>query len=189
MTDADSTSQTALHHACDHSSWSIRIAKAAEELARLSPPSVINTWSSGYAQFFTPLLFICDGAGRNAERRCLIAKILIERAADIEQYDQHGNTPFLLAASSGNVDMLKYLFAAGADIHAKNYAGCGARGRCLQSPGTAQKYLRLIGVGSSRRQHPPTAPRGKSNGASQRSRFIRSKAHSHVQQSNDPVSV
>ena len=133
MAELDSIYQTALHHLCDHCGWSLRIGEVALQLAHDCQPHVINTWSIGHAKFFTTLLFVCDGAGKYAQQRCRIAQELIHRDADIDACDQHGNTPYLLAAAVGFVDMVELLVAAHANIYAKNDAGASARGRCLLS--------------------------------------------------------
>ena len=59
-------------------------------------------------------MFLCDGAGRYGNERCTVAKELIKRGASLEVYDQHGNTPFLIASSAGFIAMLEVLVAAGA---------------------------------------------------------------------------
>jgi ankyrin repeat protein len=112
---------------------------------------------------------------------------LINRGANIEACVLHGNTPFLIAASAGFIPMLKVLVAAGARIHAKNYAGVGARGRCVQSSSTTNAYLESLGVRSSWRNYPPDAVRGKSNGASQRARMARTKAFLNMEKWDNRV--
>ena len=120
LLDHDTNYQTPLHHACDHSSWSWRICRACEAIARACPPGVINSWSTGYATYYTPLMYVCDAAGRYAKERCDIAQVLIDRKADVEAVDRLGNTPFLLASAAGFIPMLKLLHVAGANIHALN---------------------------------------------------------------------
>ena len=172
----DSTWQTALHHACNHSSWCKRICYAALDLAYRSSVEVINMPSYHFAKWITPLLFLCDVAGPMANYRCRIAKVLINRGANTEAKDQHGNTAFLLAAAAGFVSMLELLYYENADIHATNDAGAGALARCAACSSTTVNYLRSIGVLSTRRNGPPTAVRGRSNGASQKVRQVRKEA-------------
>ena len=181
MEELDSICPAALHHACDHCGWSGRICKAAKQLASESPPHVINTWSLGYAKYRTPLLFVCDGASRYWEERCSIAQELINRGAKIEWCDQHGNTPFLIAASAGFIPMFEVLVAAGARTHAKNYACVGARGRCVQSSSSTHAYSKSLWVYSPWRNDPPDVVRGKSNGASQQTRMARTKTFGDVE--------
>jgi len=177
MEEYDTSYQSALHHACGHSSWSWRIYKAAFVLARDGPAAVINAWSTGYALYYTPLMFVCDASGKYASERCRIANMLIDRRADIEAVDQLGNTPFLLASSAGFILMLELLYAVGACIHAVNYAGAGARSRCKQSSGTTAAYLEALNAGSAERKYPPDAVRGTRQGQSQNVRIQRFNAH------------
>ena len=177
MDEVDSSIQTVLHHTCNHCTWSWRMCKAAEDIARTCDASIINICSTGYALYFTPLVLLCDGAGQYSHQRCNIAKVLIERRADLETCDQHGNTPFLIAASAGFVDMMKLLFPSGANIHAQNTCGVGARGRCAMSSSTANEYAASINVMPSWKSQASTAVRSKSNGASQKMRGHRNKMY------------
>ena len=106
--DLDSTWRSPLHHACDHSSYSWRISVAALQLAECSTIGVINTYNIGWATYYTPLLYVCDGVDRGAYRCGIVAK-LIECIADVEARGQRGNTPFLLAVGVGFTTMLRVL--------------------------------------------------------------------------------
>jgi len=46
-----------------------------------------------------------------------MVKILIERGADVNRADIHGDTPLASAAYAGKTEIAKYLIAKGADIH------------------------------------------------------------------------
>ena len=50
-------------------------------------------------------------------------RVLIERGADIKARDQQGNSPLIVAAGNGWVDVVRVLVEKGADITAKNNAG------------------------------------------------------------------
>ena len=76
--------------------------------------------------------------------------------------------------------MLELLYAAGACIHAVNYAGAGARSRCKQSSGTTAAYLEALNVGSAERKCPPDVVRGTRQGPSQTVRFQRLNARQHT---------
>ena len=115
-------------------------------------------------------MLLCDGCGKYSHQRCTIARVLINRGADLETCDKHGNTPFLIAASAGFVEMMELLFSSGANIHAQNTCGVGARGRCAMSSSTANEYAASIGVMPSWKSQASTAVRSKSNGASQQMR-------------------
>ena len=88
MEDRDSRNHSVLHHACYHSSWSWRICYACEVIARDCHVDVINSCTTGYAIYYTPLMYVCDAAGKYANERCRIANVLIERLADVEVRDQ-----------------------------------------------------------------------------------------------------
>ena len=105
-----------------------------------------------------------------------VARKLIEKSADMEVRDQRGNTPLLLAASAGFIDMLALLLAEGADRLAVNYYGDGAIARCVQSSGTSATYLRWMGASRACAHGPKLpVPRGPM-GFSQRSRLNRHSA-------------
>ena len=141
---------------------------------------MINSWSTGYASYYTPLMFVCDAAGKYASERCRIAKMLIDRLADMGVVDRLSNTPFLLAASAGFIPMLELLHGAGANIHAVNYADAGSISRCKQSSGSTVAYLDGLKVGSADRKYPPDVLRGARQGPSQTVRNHRLNAHQHT---------
>ena len=168
----DSTSQSALHHACSHCLWSWRICKAAEELARDCPCELLNIGSTGYGRGLTPLLHVVNGAGVHSDARCRIAEVLINRRADIEACDQQGNTPFLLASAAGFTDMIELLRARNANIRHEKTRGGGARALAAMSSGTTQLALKAMGVPPS--ICPPSdVPRSRKQGFSQSIRRTR----------------
>ena len=175
MHELDSWQQTVLHHACSHCSWSWRIGKAAFAYASTCSTEIINLPSLGYAFYFTPLMLLCDGGGKHSHQRCTIAKVLIDRGADLETRDKKGNTPFLIAASAGFVAMMELLYTEGANIHAQNTIGAGARGLTAMCSSTATAYLTSIGVKPSWKSPAPRPVRGKISGASQQLRKQRHK--------------
>ena len=152
-------------------------------LRALQPTSshVSNSWSTGYATYYTPLMYVCDVAGRYATERCRIAQVLIDRLADVEVVDRLGNTPFLLASAAGFIPMLKLLHAAGANVHAVNNDGAGARSRCKQSSGSTAAFLKQLNVGSACRKYPSEVPLGNRKGPSQTVRYLRCNAHEKAQ--------
>jgi hypothetical protein len=50
-------------------------------------------------------------------------QLLIEQDADLSATDEKGNTPLMIAASSGEVDSVRLLLEAGADAGAQNKVG------------------------------------------------------------------
>ena len=126
-------------------------------------------------------MYVCDAAGRYATQRCDIAQVLIDRKAEMEVVDRLGNTPFLLAAAAGFLPMVMLLHAAGANIHAVNNDGAGARSRCKQSSGSTAEFLKQLNVGSACRKHPSEVPRGCRKGPSQTVRYLRCNAYDKAQ--------
>jgi uncharacterized protein len=45
-------------------------------------------------------------------------KALLEAGADVEESDEHGQTPLMFAVTAGHVELVKMLCAAGANVHA-----------------------------------------------------------------------
>ena len=147
----DSTTQSALHHACSHC-WSWRICKAALELARDCPCELLTIGSTGYARGFTPLLHIVNGAGVHSDARC--------------------NTPFLLASAAGFTDVIDLLAARNANITHEKTRGGSARALAAMGSGTTQVALKAMGV--PRSICPPSdVPRSRKSGFSQSIRRTR----------------
>ena len=96
------------------------MCNAPEQLARVSSVCLINTGSTGYAKGRTPLIYVCEGAGKYGDARVRIAQLLIERQANLEARDQQGNTALLLAAAGGFTSMVELLKDRGADLLATN---------------------------------------------------------------------
>ena len=53
----------------------------------------------------------------------IMTELLLQHGADIHARDMYGNTPAHIAASSGDVDIMRPLIAAGIDFQAKGYRG------------------------------------------------------------------
>jgi ankyrin repeat protein len=45
-------------------------------------------------------------------------KVLLEAGADVEESDEHGQTPLMFAVAAGHVEVVRMLCAAGANVHA-----------------------------------------------------------------------
>ena len=139
----DDNWMSALHHACQHSSSSWRVSRAACQLIEVVSTNELDFYNTGPALYYTPLLYVCDGCARNGSR-VDIARKLIGRGVNMECCDRLGNTPFLLAASGGAVDMLRLLYDSGANKDVVNTYGDGAIQRALGCSSTTRDYLRSI---------------------------------------------
>ena len=126
----DANGFSALHHACDASSYSWRAAKAAVELIPRTPPDIINIattvkkegWPGGY----TVLHLAAAGSDRYRRRRRIV-ELLIQAKADInvKTLNDKANTAANLASSQGACDVALLLLGAGADKNATNSLGLG----------------------------------------------------------------
>ena len=67
--DYDEDHMTALHHACQHSSCSWRVAQAAIQLIECTRSEDINAYTTGHALYYTPLMYVCDAAD-NSGKEC-----------------------------------------------------------------------------------------------------------------------
>jgi uncharacterized protein len=75
---------------------------------------------------YTPLHYAVDGRAKPA-----IVALLLEAGADVNAQTPSksplpGETPLMLAARHGRLDLVKQLLAAGADLHAKTVHGISA---------------------------------------------------------------
>jgi len=57
-------------------------------------------------------------------------KALLDAGADVEQGDEHGQTPLMFAVAAGHVEVVKMLCAAGANVHATRAADGGDLWSC-----------------------------------------------------------
>ena len=122
----DTNGWSALHHACDASSYSYRALQAALELADITPIECMNSHTTGsQPRGYTALHFACDGSDKTFSRAEL-ACALINKRADLEARADSGNTAFLLAGGSGVTDIVNVLIEARADVTAENDRKMGA---------------------------------------------------------------
>lgn len=75
---------------------------------------------------WTPLHIICADATSDADVRKLIALVLLDHGARIDEKMQGGITPLMLAAASGHANLYALLVQKGANIHAKDMKGLRA---------------------------------------------------------------
>ena len=84
-----------------------------------------------------------------------IAKMLVEKGADVSAENRYGLLPIHVAAESGNADFIDYLKAEGADIDARSKVGKTALHYAADA-GREELVARLIDMGAS--QSPPQFP-------------------------------
>jgi len=70
----------------------------------------------------TPLHFFAYSAAKSNS----IAQLLLDGGVDIDCTDVSGRTPYLIAATGGNVDMLQFFAQEGANTNARDASGDGA---------------------------------------------------------------
>jgi ankyrin repeat protein len=126
---------------------------------------------------FTALLRALQGKEDNRG----VAIMLIEANADIEKADKDGNTPLMVAAMNGNVELVGRLLEKGAKIETRNKAGKTAEEIALEkidAPGMTgalrQDVVATIRQHAESRQRKAEAERKAA--VHERQSFLRQKA-------------
>ena len=111
---------SALHHACDASSWSWRALEASLGLIEQTPPWVLNakTWGRR-PEGYTCLHLAAEGSDKLAERYFVVQKLLDWRA-EVDARNAKGNTALMLASGIGVIDIMLALLSHGADANVLN---------------------------------------------------------------------
>jgi len=134
---------------------------ATRALLQVTPAEFINSPTSvDKPNGWSCLHFACDGSDRTFFRAELCGLLVVARA-DLEFRCPKGNTPFLLAASTGQADVVTVLLKLGADPHARNNRGRGAYEGAAQSSGTIVQLLDGAGVRRPTTQAPSHARSSK----------------------------
>ena len=137
---------TALHHACDCSSWSTHAYNAALDLAQVTPVKLMNKGTEGTQPAgYTCLHFACDGSDKGFKRKDIVEKLL-DNKAELEARDAKGNTPLLTAAGTGVSDLVKLLIDRRADVNAVNARGLGALQRAANHSSEVWGILNKAGA-------------------------------------------
>lgn len=88
-------------------------------------------------------IFHCSVASGHRD----IAKLLINRGADVNRLDGYGLTPLMVAAEFGDVEMMRLLVSNGADISKRSRKGEQAVDIAIRyQRATVLKYLQQVGA-------------------------------------------
>ena len=142
---------SALHHACDHSSWSLRAALAAIQLIALTPPEIINHFTTceqrGWPDGYQCLHLAANGSARNTVRQKLVMS-LIDARADINAKTKNAkaNTAAGLASGQGATDVGLLILELGGDKDAQNATGKGYVEMARACSSTTLKALQGVEV-------------------------------------------
>ena len=90
---------------------------------------------------YSALHFACFGTARD-NSNWMIVTLLLDRKADMEALDEHGNTPLLHAAGTGLKDVCDLLIQSGCNKQAVSNDGMGAAQKALQSHENLSIHLR-----------------------------------------------
>ena len=85
-------------------------------------------------------------------------KALLEASADVEQSDEHGQTPLMLAVAAGHAEVVRMLCAAGANVHAVRGDDGGDLWTCAFAKPDAEIIRCLIEYGLSPAQPRKSGP-------------------------------
>ena len=146
----DSNGWTALMHACD-SHFSKRAMRAAAELldkrnfdgrVPLSEMhEALNKQSTGsQPKGYSALHFACFGMATDNSNHKIVS-LLLDRKADMEAKDEHGNTPLLHAAGTGLQDVCDLLIKSGCNRQATTNRGMGAAQKAQGSHDSLSRHL------------------------------------------------
>ena len=133
-----------LHHACDSSTFCERAALAALDLIENGDCDVNAATTGGRPPMYTPLHFACDGSDKAFMRRHIV-EALLDANADMEAQEQNGNTPLLLAAASGCLEIVKYLRQRKCNTRATNKKGVGAWQKASGASTAVQQFMEEVG--------------------------------------------
>ena len=142
----DSNGWSPLHHAIDATTYSWRALEASKALLEVTPTEIMNTPTLGDRPNGNTCLHLCCDASDQSFSRPALAIDLISRKAHLEARDSLGNTPFLLAAGTGDTRMINTLISAKADFNASNLRSCGAWQKAACHSGEVQRALERVGL-------------------------------------------
>lgn len=163
----DEFSFSALHHACDSSSFSERAYRAAKALIKVTPVHIIDTATTGKRPpGYTCMHFVCDGSDKGYRHNDL-AKSLLDYGAAIDPTTTRDGSPLLLTCATGQSNLAYMLLKHGADTQTINRNGKGVKQVAASSSSTMASMVaptnapHTISRSSGRRAGPRPLPAQK----------------------------
>ena len=133
----DDKGENCLHHGCG-------LGNASTEVIEVILDTGIDINLQSGEDKYTPLFHLIRYNSSN--HRVSLAKLLIQRGADISITDSYGNTAFMLACSSETkLELAQFIYHEGADIYKKNNENLSALEVAYQSP-SVLTWLLSIGA-------------------------------------------
>ena len=125
---AESNGWTLLHHAASESQHSRAMFDVIRGLLQVMPIDLVNQTTNGGTPLGWAALSLVSNARGAANVRAEIARLLVEKRADLEVRNPHGAAPLMNACACGNLSCVRVLLDAHANPHATNNIGRNALG-------------------------------------------------------------
>ena len=122
----DSNGWTLLHHAAVQSQHGRGMLEVVRGLLEAVPVEVVDQRTGGGTPTGWSALSLVCNARDSANERADIARLLVERRADLEVQNASGATPLISACAVGFWSVVRILLDAGADHFATNSRGRNA---------------------------------------------------------------
>ena len=124
--DVDAIGWTLLHHAASESQHSRGMYDVIRGLLAVMPLELVDQVTNGGTPGgWSALNLVCTARDPHNERT-EIARLLVEKGADLEVRNAHGATPLITACAVGFFSVVRVLLGAGADASASNDRGRNA---------------------------------------------------------------
>ena len=117
---------TLLHHAASQSQHSRGMFEVIRGLLRVMPTELVDQTTNGGTPMGWSALSLVSNARDAANVRQDIARLLVEKRADLEVRNPHGATPLMAACACGNWSCVRVLLDARANHFATNNNGRNA---------------------------------------------------------------
>ena len=124
--EVDSNGWTLIHHAAAESQHRRGMLEVVRGLLAAMPIDVVDQKTNGGTPSGWSALSLVSNARDAANERAEIARLLVERRADLEVRNPHGATALMAACACGNWSCVRVLLDARADHFATNGRGRNA---------------------------------------------------------------